>query len=440
MSIGYSFDKVTKEIRINEKERKIVEYIFESYINNKSLFEIANNLNNLKNIDPTFQNKLKSTAIWRGSTVRSILKNKWYALGIGSFSGEEFQIKDELRFIDIDIYYSAQEKLSVNKHKSKAHTHSYILNDLIHCSCGAKVYPKVNKEKAVFVCSTTINRELDKKYKCFVDKQIQIEKLENAIWLLIKDKLDDFKIEITKKSNKELSIKNDIENKNNLINSIRDNTIENLKNQRERTITTFNKFGGDDVKLDNDIKVIDNAIKIEEKNISKLKSDIKLLEMSINSLDIAEEIKKNITSIENDKNQIKFYCKNLIKRIEIIGLKHSYTSVFKIEWNDNVNNDKDVYLIYNTRKDNYYYINEVENISVIAWNSDSKSFNIYDLQNYTKFVVTADEIIHLMNLNYDDSIDEIEPEISYIVLSKQNSLLNLIKCGQSKLKILTPFK
>jgi len=228
LSIGYSFDKITKEIYINENERKLVEYIFESYVNNnKSLFEIANNLNNLKNIDLTYRNKLKSTAIWRGSTVRSILKNKWYALGVGSISGEEFQIKDELKFIDIDIYYSAQDKLSTNKHKSKAHVHSYILNELIHCSCGSKVYPKVNKEKAIYVCSTTINRESDKNFKCLVDKQIQIEKLENAVWLLIKNKLDDFKIEITKRSNKELSIKFDIENNNNLINSIRNNTIEN---------------------------------------------------------------------------------------------------------------------------------------------------------------------------------------------------------------------
>jgi len=215
--------------------------------------------------------------------------------------------------------------------------------------------------------------------------------------------------------------------------------IENLKNQRERTITTFNKFGGDDIKLDNDIKVIDNAIKIEEKTISRLKSDNKLLEMSVRNLDVAEEIKNNIINIENDKNQIKYYCKKLIKRIEIIGLKGSYTNVFKIEWNDNVNNDNDVYLIYNTRNDRYYYINEVENIGVIAWNFECKSFNIYSLMDYKKFVVTANEIINLMNLNYDDSIDEVDPEISYVVLSKENSLLNLIKCGQSKLEIVTPF-
>ncbi|MHB9141877.1 MAG: recombinase family protein, partial [Paludibacter sp.] len=315
LPMGYMVEpnSKTKEIIVNESEAEIVNYIFNNYVNNgKSLLQIANDLNNLKVTDKKYNNKflthnLAQNALWRGSTIRHILKCKWYALGIGFFGGEEYPIKEELKFIDLDIYNKAQGKLISNVNNKKPHKHIYILNNLMYCDCGARMYGKVNGEKQTYLCGTTIKRESDKNFSCKIGKQIQIEQIENAVWLLIKNKLPEFQIEVESKSNKEVETTEFILKNNQLIDSIKKNSIENLKKQRQRTIDTFNKFGGDSAKLDSDIKLIDNRIKSEDKNILILKSENKKLEMSIQDIDIVEEINKNIETIESDKLLIKLY-------------------------------------------------------------------------------------------------------------------------------------
>jgi len=45
-----------------------------------------------------------------------------------------------------------------------------------------------------------------------------------------------------------------------------------------------------------------------------------------------------------------------------------------------------------------------------------------------------------MDSFYDEEFDELEPEVSIMRYSKENSIFNIIEGGQSKLKIISPFK
>jgi len=477
LSLGYNYksDSKEKEIIINEDEKKVVEYIFDSYVNqNKSLLTIARDLNNLKETNSNFNNKfithnLSTVATWRGSTIRHILKCKLYALGIGFFGGEEYNIKEELKFIDLDIYNKAQEKLTTNKANLKPTKHQYILNNLLYCNCGSRMYGKINNDRQISICGTIIKRESDKNFSCNIGKQIQIEQVENAVWLLIKNKLPDFKIEISEKSNKEDEINESIENNNQLMSSIKTNTIENLKRQRQRTIDTFNKFGGDENKLNVDVNSIDNQIKIELKSISNLKSDNKILEMSIKNLDIASEIDKNIQVIESDKNLLKFYCEKLIYKIIILGIKGTNTNVYKIIWNKNINNNNDTFLIHNSRiyqKPNFYYISSEQANIKISWNTENKTFEIYDSEinetielTVNQMIANLEKIDYFFNddSEYDSTMNFLIHFVNYDFYDKDNNLIpkkdllmydvDLLKrkfnfnnnAGIQKLQIVTPF-
>lgn len=472
---GYSYqmDSKNKEIIINEEQKRIVEYMFDCYANqNKSLAQIANEFNNQKKINSDYNNKfeifnLSDNSIWRGSTIRHILKCTWYSLGKAQFGGETFPIKEELKFIDIDLFNKVQDKLITNKNNVKPHKHSYILNNLIYCDCGSKMYTRTNNERQTYICGEIMRRESDKTINCKVGKQTQIEQVENAVWLLVKNKLKDFQIEIGKKSDRTNEINEQIEQNNLLIASIKTKTIENLKLQRQRTIDTFNRFGGAVDKLEFDIKTIDNQIKNEDKNIQKIKSDNKLLEMSIKNLDITTEIQKNIEAIEADKNLIKYYCEKLINKVVALGIKSTNTNVYRIIWNAEINNNIDTYLFHNTRlyqRPNYYFLNSTESTN-IQWNSENKTFVIIENNQYIEKSIEDIELI--LNRLYSENIEKNYPKFIYynynLVLESQfkttdNDFKELsivdklntntmdfqplfpINMGVGKLEIVTPFK
>ena len=481
LPLGYSCDD-NKKIIIDENEKKIVEYIFKSFVQDeKTLKRICNDLNNLKVVDSNFQPKMitknygSKNKNWQATTIAGILKSSWYAKGERLYKGEIIKLDESLKFISLNNYEKAQNLLSENKTKLKPHIHEYILNDKLYCSCGQRMHPKVTRKVKSYMCHLIFQHQVDKSLNCEISKSVQIEKIENAIWLLIKNKIPEFILKVEQKTSIESEIKTKIETNNTLIQSNKDITINDLKGQKKRTINTFVKYGGDDAELEQSINQIDNQIKQQEKIISELESENTKLLYSIENLDVASEIEKNIKAIESDKSLIKFYVNKLVKKITVCGLAGKFENVIEIEWNENINNNVSTFLFYNTKatiKPFYYYISsEAININPtvkanikISWNTENKTFEIYDSELNETIELTVNQmmnnldkidtliygshqydstmnfLIHFVNIDFYDVDNNLilkKDLIMYDNLTLKTNFNN--NAGIQKLQIVTPF-
>ena len=421
LPIGYNYinDLVgkTKKIIIDTKERKVVDYIFNGFVyERKSLSKICNELNVLKEIDSDYQPKLKTdnnNFMYYTSVISAIILCTWYAKGERTWKGEIIKLDESLIFISMVDYNAALELLKENIRKEKPSKHQYILNEKLFCSCGAKMLPKTTKLVNSFVCNTIHNRKINKGLNCSNGKNINVQQSENAVWNLIKNKLPEFKIEVGQKNNKEAEINAQIDHNNQLIDSIKDNAITGLKDARKRTINTFNKFGGDDVEFETSVKNIDNQIKQQETSINELLSLNTKLKFSVDSLDVASEIEKNIQAIEQDKNLIKLYINKLVRKITVeSGLNGSWKSLLRIEWNKNINQNQDTFLFYKFygKQQMYYFIGSGTNDISIDWNGITQAFNIKDSDSNENIELTIDKMMTVLDKFYWDFLDKIMPE------------------------------
>ena len=456
---GYTYinGEHSKKIIIDEKQKKIVEYVYDCIGNKKmTLNATAINLNNFKNIDSDFMTVMKSknyglkngkckSESWNVSQVKNIINCTWYALGYRFYKEEKIILNDNLKFIDIDLFNRANEQLKSNQYLKTKTKHEYIIKDLIYCSCGSKMLPKNTENRFNYKCKKNIQNDIDKSFKCDESKSVKIEQIENTIFLLIKNKLPEFKLSVQKKENKEEQINSKINENNKIIDSIKSMNIVKLTDQRKRTISVYERFGGDNDEFENKLSFIDKDLKNQKSKISELESGNKQLSISLSNLDITSEFEQNIKIIENDKNLIKYYIDKLIKKIVVCGgLKGQLVNVVKIEWNDSVDNT-DTYLFYYSKlsiNKNYYFLNEISGVSVITWNVEKKSFRVLDLENKKNNYLTIDEIINYFKTLPAEikELDETEPETTIMMLSKDYPVFNLIKVGQAALKIVTPFK
>jgi len=421
LPIGYNYINnlvgKTKKIIIDSKERKVVEYIFNAFVTErKSLSKIANELNVLQTIDTDYKPKLKTddnNFMYFTSVIRAIILCTWYAKGERTWKGEIIKLDESLVFISMVDYNTALELLKENIRKEKPSKHQYIINEKMFCSCGEKMLPKTTKLVNSYLCKVIHNKKVNRALNCTNAKSINIQQAENAVWNLIKNKIGEFKIEVGQKNNKEAEINAQIDHNNQLIDSIKDNTITGLKEARKRTINTFNKFGGDDVEFETSVKSIDNQIKAQETSINDLLSLNTKLKFSVDSLDVASEIEKNIEAIEQDKNLIKFYINKLVKKITVAGgLNGDWKSLLVIEWNENINQNQNTFLFYKFygKKQMYYFVGSgLDNIS-IDWKEDTKVFNISDSDLNESIELSIDKMMIILDKFYWDFLEKITPE------------------------------
>ena len=464
LRLGYNYKtdvaKKTKDIFVDENRRFLVEYIFNEYVNeNKSLNQIANQLNVLRNIDEKYltdseyrnvkyrQKKVR----WCGSSIRDILKSTWYIgfkeINKRSYSNEieKIFLPAGLKIIELDMWQKAQEKLAKNKNRGVERVHTYILKDSIFCECGEKMASlHLTREKGVkvgnYICLDNLKTKHDRTTRCkFNTKSLKCEPLENAVWNFIKNKLSDLKLEVSKKIKRAENIEITIQKINDFIHTIETVEIIELENQKQRAINLNIKHN---INVDSQLKDIDNKIKAQKKLISEKKTEISELRISIENLNVADEIEKNIKRIEVDKSLIKKYINKIVDKIVVCGgMKNTKTNVIELYFKKELNY-KNLFLIFNsdlTVNSNYYFIKEINGISKIDWNYQRVVFEITDNNDNSITEISCNEVINYMKPFYDDELDEMESESSYVVLTKEHFIFTKIICGQSKLKIISPF-
>lgn len=431
LPLGYTYDETTKRLLLDAKEKEVVEYIFNSYCNgHRSLNKIADDLNHLMIVDEKYVNKIakhrrkktnnRKYNQWSAPSIRGVLKSTWYALGYRMYKGEKIMLSDDLKFISLPIYERAQELLSNNKVYKKAYKHTYLLSGLLYCSCGEKMFANASggKDGNMYYCDSKRARMYNSANvsEC-KGKQIAIEKIENAIWLLVKNKLYDFKLDLNQQVDKREEILSQIQQNNDLIKAIQSKSIIELKERRKRTINTYNRYGGDASEFDKEINEIDVLIKKEERGIVELESRNKELEISISDLNLADELEKHIKEIEADRELVQKYLKKLIKRVTVMPkIEHKAWNVLKIEWATGIHEDKPTFLFYNPinrfSTPFYYFISgEVEigdydeiyyNDTTVEWDIENSIFHVFETKQINnRCVASIDELVDKCRVHYE---------------------------------------
>ncbi|RDD33912.1 DNA-invertase hin [Wolbachia endosymbiont of Cylisticus convexus] len=147
LPLGY--DVKDKELIVNEKEAKVVRYIFERYLELKSMAELARELNS-----QGYRTKGKSD-IFKKATVRRIITNPIYMGKIRHYE-KEYEGKHEA-IIEEEKWQKAQELIR-NQPYRKAKYEEALLRGIIKCkSCEVNMTltysKKENKRYRYYVCN-----------------------------------------------------------------------------------------------------------------------------------------------------------------------------------------------------------------------------------------------------------------------------------------------
>ena len=203
--LGYDYNQDTKSISINEKEAKIVRYIFERYIDGIGGRAIARELDELGYKTP------RGLDHWQDTTVLGIIKNEKYKGDIlmgKTFTVDPISKRRLINFGEEDKYYiknnhdaiispeiftqaqeirlrrSGNKKTIANtKGKRERYSRMYPFSSRLECGfCGTVLsrrswHSSSEYKKIIWHCTTSIKR--GKKY-CIHSKGIEEKAIENA--------------------------------------------------------------------------------------------------------------------------------------------------------------------------------------------------------------------------------------------------------------------
>ena len=195
---GYSYDRETKKLVINEVEARIVRRIFEEYASGKSMVRIANMLNG-ERIPP----RRKDGKGWRNTSIRDILLNPTYKgtqiVNIyQQHKGRPKEIPDNAIKIKVPaivseaLWNTAQERRKNNKHLQPPRNGQWLLQGLITCGlCGYGFRAEVTHNRRRYGCRGRLKyTHIDGSPRC-TSPRLDAEWLEEQVWQRIEAIIDD---------------------------------------------------------------------------------------------------------------------------------------------------------------------------------------------------------------------------------------------------------
>ncbi|MBN2239028.1 MAG: recombinase family protein [Dehalococcoidales bacterium] len=198
---GYTYNSETKSLDINEEEARIIRRIFDDYFKGRSMWEIANQLNNDK--IPTRRNGKG----WRNTSIRDILINPVYKgnqivnyrKGEARTKGKDYDTlpKDAIvipvpAIIDEGRWNIVQERRKNNKHRQPTKTNEWLLQGLISCGlCGYAYQSQITHGKRRYGCRGRLKyTHLDGSPRCTAPR-INADWIEQQVWQRIEDIIND---------------------------------------------------------------------------------------------------------------------------------------------------------------------------------------------------------------------------------------------------------
>ena len=197
-SFGYSYDRETKKLVINEVEARIVRRIFEDYASGKSMVRIANMLNG-ERIPP----RRKDGKGWRNTSIRDILLNPTYkGTQIVNIyqqrKGRPKEIPDNAIMIKVpdivseSLWNTAQERRKNNKHLQPPRNGHWLLQGLVTCGlCGYGFRTEITHGRRCYGCRGRLKyTHIDGSPRC-TSPRVDAEWLEDQVWQRIEAIMND---------------------------------------------------------------------------------------------------------------------------------------------------------------------------------------------------------------------------------------------------------
>ncbi|WP_353283704.1 recombinase family protein [Wolbachia endosymbiont (group A) of Pogonocherus hispidulus] len=176
-TLPFGYDVKDKELIINEKEAKVVKYIFARYMELKSMAELARELNS-----QGYRTKGKSD-IFKKATVRRIITNPIYMGKIRHYD-KRYEGKHEA-IIEEEKWQKAQELIK-NQPYRKVRYEEALLKGIIKCkSCGVNMTltyaKKENKRYRYYVCNNHLRgKNCESVNRTIVAGEVEKEAMKRA--------------------------------------------------------------------------------------------------------------------------------------------------------------------------------------------------------------------------------------------------------------------
>lgn len=308
-----------------EEEKKVINRIFNEYLEGKSAFSIANDLNNDKiptkkhRYDKPVKLKNKYTKketsketkkiLWVEKTIKGILKNTWYN-GYRTYKG---QTKETPRIVEKKIFEKVQKTIISRKGKrTSTPKYNYLLKGLIRCGvCERNYYGRFRPSKK------------DNFYMCSSKRNSLTNCGNNSINI---PKIDSFIIKHLFKSKDLREMIYKIENDDKLLSEIKSElkvTRDELRKAQKKRDNYVELLGGE---LENNQSIINALIKTENV-IIKLEDRVDKLFIKENELNNSQILKNYDLQLKMVNENFEFktiqYAVNNI--IENIILKNEMT-------------------------------------------------------------------------------------------------------------------
>jgi len=196
---GYSYNRETKKLVVNESEARIIQRIFEEYATGKSMVRIANMLNDEK-IPPRNSNKGKG---WRNGSIRDVLFNPAYKgtqiVNIYQhYSRPPKEIPEQAitinvpRIVSDALWDVAQERRKNNKHLQPPRNGHWLLQGLITCGlCGYSFRTEYTHSKRTYGCRGRLKyTHIEGSPRC-TSPRLDAEWLEEQVWQRVEAIIND---------------------------------------------------------------------------------------------------------------------------------------------------------------------------------------------------------------------------------------------------------
>jgi site-specific DNA recombinase len=195
---GYSYDRETKKLVINEPEARIVRHIFEEYATGKSMVRIANMLN-----DEQIPPRGKHGKGWRNTSIRDVLFNPVYkGTQIVNIYQNHARIPKEIpksaieikvpAIVEDNLWAVAQEHRMSNKHLQPPRSGHWLLQGLITCGfCGYSFRTEYTHGRRCYGCRGRLKyTHIDGSPRC-TSPRLDAEWLEEQVVLRIENIMND---------------------------------------------------------------------------------------------------------------------------------------------------------------------------------------------------------------------------------------------------------
>lgn len=334
LNYGYKKDKETDKVVIDETEAPFIIEMFTKYATGEyslaSLTKYANTLsyptrykkNSEKGYFITSSGYTKSTENlkWNVSVIKCMLNNTIY---IGETNFQEIK-KEVPAIIDKETFNKVQEKISSNpRFKEKSRNFIHLLQKKVFCGhCGYLMYGHIqtNGKDGSYLCSSYSGSKIN----CG-NTTLNYQKFEAIIWDFIKKNSYVFNnLDEDEKADKIAKLEED---KTSLFQNIKlKETFIKQEKQKVSNLLELVKNSGSAFNMSDIIKdktEIDKSIVDYEKEISKLNSNISLLDNRINQIKNSDFSEETITNIESDRNQMKKVINEVVDTITVYKIDNN---------------------------------------------------------------------------------------------------------------------